>query len=123
MPGKKYELPNVDFGSDLVRMAFELERLRGDFGNGSTPPAILAELHALFQIVTSVVSARIEGNRTTIYDALHGLDAAGSGAARMSDSIREIENLIGAIGFIESMDPSARLTHVFVRELHRRAVA
>ncbi|WP_198169641.1 Fic family protein [Agromyces laixinhei] len=119
---KKYELPPVDFSSELVRYAFEIERLRGNLGSGTTPTRTLTELHALFRVVMSVISARIEGNRTTVYDALSDLPAVGSAAPQTSDSLREISNILDGIDFIDTIDPSQPLTHVFVRELHRIAV-
>lgn len=118
----KYALPAVDFGSDLVRIAFEIERLRGNLGGGTTPARTLAELHALFRVVMSVISARIEGNRTTVYDALEALPAVGSPTRGASDSLREISNILDGIDFIDTTDPAQQLTHVFVRELHRIAV-
>ncbi|WP_395245112.1 Fic family protein [Agromyces sp. MMS24-K17] len=119
---KKYELPPVDFGSDLVRYAFEVERLRGDLGNGTTPARTLTELHALFRLVMSVVSARIEGNRTTVYDALSELPPLGSAAPVESDALREITNILDGIDFIDATDPTTPLSHIFVRELHRITV-
>jgi Fic family protein len=115
---EKYRFPTVRFDSELVTRAFELERLRADFGSGSTPPALLAQLHVLFQIVMSVVSARIEGNRTTIYEAV-GADLHRSAS---DDSRREIQNLLAGMSFIDDMDAGRPLSHVFVRELHRIAV-
>lgn len=118
----KYALPPVDFGSDLVRYAFEIERLRGNLGGGTTPARTLTELHALFRVVMSVISARIEGNRTTVYDALAELPAVGSAAHGSPDSLREISNILDGIDFIDTTDPTQPLTHVFVRELHRITV-
>lgn len=66
----RIDLPEIQFDSELVRVSFELERLRGQIGQGTTPVSIFGELHALFQLLTSIASARIEGNRTTINDAV-----------------------------------------------------
>lgn len=117
----KYELPSVKFGTELVQRAFEVERLRGDFGRASsTPPVTLVQLHALFQTMMSVVSARIEGNRTTIYDAVRSGPTPDAGAHL--EGFREIRNIRVAMEFIDGVDPHAPLTHVFVRELHRISV-
>lgn len=124
MTDTKYELPRVDFGSDLVRYAFEIERLRGDLRTGTTPAATIIELHALFRVVMSVISARIEGNHTTVYDALSELGPSSRVASGgSSDSLREIINILDGIDFIDSLEPTTPLTHVFVRELHRVAVS
>lgn len=117
-PGK-YRLPSVDFDSPLVQLIVDLERLRGNLGYGTTRTELLGELHALFQLMSSVISARIEGNRTTIFDAIRDANATTGGA---SEQQREITNLLGAIAFIESTPPDQPLTHVFVRELHRLTV-
>lgn len=111
----KYSIPKLDFGSDLVATLFEIERLRADIGTGDTPYDTYVELHRLFDFVMSVVSARIEGNHTTVYDAI---EQAGS----PTDSHREIANIAAAVRFIDGLDAHAPLTHAFVRELHRRVV-
>lgn len=120
---RKYELPTIAFGSDLVKYAFDLERLRGNFGLGSTPPAILSELHDLFQILMSVVSARIEGNRTTVFEALSENTRERRGAPNPGEGWLEIRNLLQAMAYIDRMDPELPLSHVFVRQLHELAVA
>lgn len=117
---KKYELPTVSFGSELVRVAFDLERLRGNFGIGTTPAPYLFELHSLFQVLMSVISARIEGNRTTIYDALRKIEE--SDHPTREESQLEILNLLKAMEFIDNREITDSISHVFVRELHRIAV-
>jgi Fic family protein len=120
VPDNKYEFPTVSFGSELVRRAFALERLRGDFGMGTTPSAILIELHNLFQLLMSVISARIEGNRTTVYDALRTIPDSGQPVG--SESQQEIQNILAAMTFIDGTDAEEPLSHVFIRELHRISV-
>lgn len=117
MTTNRYDLPTVSFGSELVRAAFDLERLRGGFGHGSTPAVYLRDLHALFQLLMSVISARIEGNRTTVYDAL-----AGSSSSNGDDAIAEIMNLLRAMEFIDGLEPERPITHGLIRELHRMTV-
>lgn len=117
----KYAFPTITFDSELVELAFNLERLRGNFGYGTTPSSILAELHALFQLLMSVVSARIEGNRTTIYDALEH-DAQAETVDVLAESWQEIVNLREAMTFIDGSDLGQPVSHVFVRELHRLSV-
>lgn len=118
----KWEFPTVAFSSELVERAFESERLRGNFGLGSTPQSVLFELHSLFQLLMSVVSARIEGNRTTVYDALRGVDEQRRSFPTPNESHREIQNLFEAMSFIDALDPGVPLTHVFIKELHRISV-
>ncbi|GAA1753896.1 Fic family protein [Agromyces humatus] len=123
MIDKKYVLPPVDFGSALVRDAFAIERLRGDLGTGTTPVETLVELHALFRVVMSVISARIEGNHTTVYDALSQLGPVDAGEESPTDSLHEIMNILDGIDFIDSIDAAQPITHVLIRELHRIAVS
>lgn len=118
MPGK-YSIPTLDFGSELVATLFEIERLRADIGSGDTPRETFVELHSLFDLVMSVVSARIEGNHTTVYDAVESI---GSDAVPAEDHIREISNIARTARFIDRREPESALTHGFVRELHHRVV-
>ncbi|SIS18609.1 Fic family protein [Microbacterium sp. RURRCA19A] len=115
----KYVIPRLDFESQLVATLFEIERFRSDIGTGDTPRDTYLELHHLFDFVMSVVSARIEGNHTTVYDALDQIEAGGSTSA---DQISEIQNIATTARFIDGLPPDAPLTHTLVREIHRRTV-
>ncbi|RWZ59656.1 Fic family protein [Labedella populi] len=115
----KYRLPSVDFDSPLVELSFELERFRGNLGLGTTRPQLIIELHSLFQILSSVISARIEGNRTTVYDAIRGPSGDDE---QQSEAQREINNLLAAMRLIDELPPEAPLTHSLVREFHRMTV-
>lgn len=117
-------LPSIPFDSPLIEYVVELERLRGDVAAATTSNPMVAELHQLFDLVSSLVSARIEGNRTTIYDAVVGASTGkepGSDEGA-TDSWREITNITDAMSFIDGLDPSAPITHHALRELHRIAV-
>ena len=113
-----YQLPQPAFDSALTEIIFETERLRGDLGTGTTPSALYLEIHALFNVVANVVSSRIEGNHTTVYEVLEAAPRAQRNEA--SEATREIHNLFGAANFVESLDPTHPLTHTFVRELHEK---
>ncbi len=114
----KYAFPTVATDSELIVRAFALERLRGNYGvTATTPPSVLYSLHHLFQLLMSVVSARIEGNRTTVYDAVRAISKP-----RASEGEREIKNILDAMASIDASESDAPLTHVTVRELHRISV-
>jgi len=114
----KYTFPTVSTDSELLVRAFDLERLRGNFGvRATTPPYYLVSLHTLFQVLMSAVSARIEGNRTTVYDAVLAITKP-----LQSEGEREIQNIFNAMALIDSQPDGAPLTHVLVRELHRLSV-
>ncbi|XBH21949.1 Fic family protein [Jonesiaceae bacterium BS-20] len=117
----KYALPEPGFKSELVSLLFEIERLRANIGTGTTPTDIYIELHQLFDTVMSVVSARIEGNHTTVYEAIENSSATNTQPP--SDPLREILNIAGTAHFVDSIDLDTPLTHSFIRELHARTVA
>lgn len=115
-----YSLPEPGFNSELTRLIFEIERLRANVGLSTTPAGIYRELHTLFDLLMSVVSARIEGNHTTVYDALSGASTDQSDTSE--DQLREIRNISATAYFIEQQDPARPLTHSLIREIHRLAV-
>ena len=119
----RFNIPSPDFDSDIVEMTFEVERLQQRLGGGSTPAHLFFEFHALFQILASMVSARIEGNRTTVLDALEGLSSP-KPEEDQSEGVKEIQNLLTAIEYIDQYDfESLPFTHTFVRELHSKTVS
>ncbi|MEQ1737353.1 MAG: Fic family protein, partial [Rhodoglobus sp.] len=118
----KIDFPAIEFDSELVARIFELERLRARLGVGSTPASTFRELHALFQFLMSVVSARIEGNRTTVSEAASGLRAERAGAEVATDQLKEIDNIQRAMSYIDGLPADQPLTHKLVRELHTMAV-
>lgn len=114
-------IPDFPFDSPLAEAVFELERLRGDLAMTDTDPEILGQIHQVLQLVTSMTSARIEGNRTTVLDVV--TEKEQSDGFQHSDAVQEILNLEKASEFIdEHVSPGAPLTQVFIRELHKIAV-
>lgn len=117
--------PEFLFDSDLTRAVIELERERADLNKGTTPPEVFRQLKDLFQLLTSIMSARIEGNRTSILDAVTG--AAGlrgtSPSTERNDGVEEILNIQRAVDFIEQTVESSPINHMFIRELHRIVVS
>lgn len=69
------------------------------------------------------MSARIEGNRTSIVDAVAGVQHANRTDVATDDGVQEIVQLQEATAFVDSaIDRGTALTHGFVRELHRISV-
>ena len=116
------DFPRIEFDSELVTTAFALERMRGEIGVGTTPAPIYSELHSLFQFLASVISARIEGNRTTVLDAVLGAREAAAAPGGAADAVQEILNIQRAMGVVDQLDPARPVTHAFVRRLHQLAV-
>ncbi|MEQ1766117.1 MAG: hypothetical protein ABL859_01695 [Methylotenera sp.] len=114
-------LPNPSFDSPLVDVLTELEHLRRLELGGTTPAPVFFQLKAIFHMLESLGSARIEGNHTTLADyvesKLEGTQQA------PSDQLREMENIESAMSYIEdSISSGEELTELFIRELHAIAV-
>lgn len=114
-------VPDFPFDSPLAAKAVALERLRGDLPHATAQLPVLAELANLRRLISSIVSARIEGNHTTVIDAI---EAARVREAQprlpLGDSVEEILHLEKAAGFLDAhVTAGAHVTHALVRELHR----
>lgn len=118
------EFPEFSFNSPLAGTIVDLERLRGDLGGGTTHPAVFHQLKSLFQLMASIMSARIEGNRTSIVDAVEGAAAfTGEGESTAAEGVKEILKLQEAAAFIDRVvEPGSQITHSLVRELHKITV-
>ena len=121
-PFKHTELRLVtpEYDSDLTEIVMKLQYLRRHTLGGSTPPPIFFQLKALFHMLESLNSTRIEGNRTTIAEAI---EARIEPQSQESESLREIHNNEAAMRFIEEQIVGAtRISKGFVRELHKMVV-
>lgn len=98
-------IPEFPFDSPLTVAVFELERLRGDFAMTDTDPEIPGQIHQVLQLVTSMTSARIEGNRTTVQDVV--TEKEQSDGFRHPDAAQAIINLEKASEFIDDYGLSA----------------
>lgn len=114
--------PRFAFDSGLSRSIIRLERARGELDHGSTPPIVYFQLKELFELLTSIMSARIEGNRTTLLDAVAGAMRGRESQVAPDEGVDEILNIQGAMAFVERHALVGPLTHGFVRELHRLVV-
>jgi Fic family protein len=122
MTRPKIELPKIDFGSDLTALIVELERVRSKYDQGTTPPGIFFEVKNLFQLLTSMISARIEGNHTTIVDALEAINEESDTGVAAPEDVREINNIQAGIDFIEKHVHDRPIDKAFICELHRIVV-
>ncbi|NVN00727.1 Fic family protein [Arthrobacter sp. SDTb3-6] len=120
---QKIEFPEFSFSSPLAGSIIVLERLRGDLSTGTTHPAVFMQLKSLFQLMSSIMSARIEGNRTSIVDAIEGAVASAGNDVTLAEGVQEIINLQEAAAFVDTVvQPGTPITHALVRELHKIAV-
>lgn len=114
-------LLNPAFDSPLVDVVTELEHLRRLRLEGTTPAPVFFQLKAIFHMLESLGSARIEGNHTTLADYVESrLEAP---PATVSDQLREMANIEEAMAFIEAhFAPGQDITEHLLRELHAIAV-
>lgn len=114
-------LPNPSFDSPLVDVLNELEYLRRLELGGTTPAPVFFQLKAIFHMLESLGSARIEGNHTTLADyvesKLEGTEQAST------DQLREMENIEKAMKYVEEHFKTGNdITELFIRQLHEIAV-
>lgn len=109
-----------DYDSELTDVVMDLQYLRRHTLGGSTPAPIFFQLKRLFHTLESINSARIEGNRTSIAEAI---EASINPEQPGTEGIREIQNNEAAMRFIEEqIDEDSPISRAFVRELHKIVV-
>ncbi len=108
-----------DWDSTLAKTVIELERLRVKKLGGPVPPYIFFQLKNIFQILESLGSARIEGNRTTLAEFVEKI-IENPEKKTGNESDLEIFNIERAISFIEEnirKDTPIRRSHI--SEVHK----
>lgn len=112
---------NPNYDSELTSVLFELERLRYQSIEGSTPPWLFFDLKEIMHLLESIASARIEGNRTTLVSAAN--DVIENEKSTKNEAIKEIRNIREGIKFIEeNITPDTPISLGYIRELHKIAV-
>lgn len=115
-------IPTPSFDSELVRLVIELDRLRWRSWPQPSHAGMFSQITAVFHLVESLESARIEGNRTTIDELV---EATIAGERDATEQLREISNIEDAMAWIERVfhdDPAAVIDEAFLKELHRLVV-
>ncbi|EAR4689376.1 Fic family protein [Salmonella enterica] len=114
-------LLNPSFDSPLVDALTELELLRHLRLETDVHPILFAQLKAVFHMLESLGSARIEGNHTTLADYV---ESKVEGTQSSTDQLKEINNIEAAMEYIdEYLNNGDEITEYFIRELHSLAVA
>lgn len=119
---KHFELRllNPGFDSPLVDALTELELLRHLRLETDVHPLLFVQLKAIFHMLESLGSARIEGNHTTLADYV---ESTVEGTQDSTDQLKEINNIESAMAFIdEYLNHGDEITEYFIRELHSLAV-
>lgn len=107
------------WNSPLTKTIIELERLRVKKLGGAVPPYIFFQLKEIFQMLESLGSARIEGNRTTLAEFVEKVIESPDKQTD-DEKLREIFNIDKAISFIEeNISPNADIRRAHVSEIHK----
>lgn len=113
-------LLNPSFDSPLVDALTELELLRHLRLETDVHPILFAQLKAVFHMLESLGSVRIEGNHTTLADYV---ESKVEGTQSSTDQLKEINNIEAAMEYIdEYLSNGDEITEYFIRELHSLAV-
>jgi Fic family protein len=109
------------FDDPLTDTIMKLEGLAGRHRlYGTTSPELFFDLKTIFQMMESLGSSRIEGNRTTIADLV---DARIEDSRGTDEKLTEIANIERATEFIEkNVQPGDEITHAHIREAHKIVV-
>ena len=114
-------LLNPSFDSPLVDVLTELELLRHLRLETDVHPILFTQLKAVFHMLESLGSARIEGNHTTLADYA---ESKVEGTQSSTDQLKEINNIEAAMAFIdEHLKSGDDISEYFIRELHSLVVA
>lgn len=122
MNDKIIKIPSFGFDNELTGLIVELERVREKFDHGTTSAAIFFELKNIFQLATSMTSARIEGNHTTVVDIVDAINDKADRGVEVPDAVREITNIQNGIAFIEQHIRSMPIGKEFICQIHRIVV-
>lgn len=122
MDDKIIAIPKFGFENKLTGLIVELERVREKFDHGTTSAPIFFELKNIFQLATSMTSARIEGNHTTVVDFVDAVNEEADNGVEVPDAVREITNIQNGVAFIEANIHSVPIDKEFICQIHRIVV-
>lgn len=122
MDDKIIAIPKFGFENELTGLIVELERVREKFDHGTTSAPIFFELKNIFQLATSMTSARIEGNHTTVVDFVDAVNEEADNGVEVPDAVREITNIQNGVAFIEANIHSVPIDKEFICQIHRIVV-
>lgn len=113
------KLYDPKWGSKLANTIIELEKLRVKKVIGPVPRYIFFQLKNIFQILESLGSARIEGNRTTLMEFIEKIIENPKKDTKVEKD-REIFNIERAIDFIESnVESKTKIDRALISEIHK----
>lgn len=119
----KLTIPKIEFDMPITDLIMELEQLRYKHLHGSTHPLVFMQLKALFHMLESVGSSRIEGNNTTVLDYVETTRLNNDSAIdKTTEHIKEITNIESAMRYLEVNIDELEISNHLVRELHQMTV-
>ena len=111
------------FDSPLTGLIMELDHLRKQQLDSTTPAYLFYQLKRLFHLFESVGSARIEGNNTTVAEYIETKIEGETASSRVDEGIQEIANIELAMGYIEEYIGSGYpINETFLREIQQKIV-
>lgn len=110
------ELIVPDFDSEIADLVIDLDHLRRKDIQTRTHPMVFQDLLSLFHTIEAVGSARIEGNSTQLLELM---DAEQSPESRISQGVKEIQNMEKALVFIDQYIIGQTVDLDFVSQVHR----
>lgn len=114
---EKYDI-KPDFDSELTSTLFQMESLRNKFISGDTPLWLFYDLKDTLHLLESLNSARIEGNHTTLIEAINEATKTDT-KNKPGEELAELTNIQNAINYIEeNLQEEDKITSAFIRELH-----
>lgn len=114
---EKYDI-RPDFNSELTSTLFQMESLRNKFISGDTPLWLFYDLKNTLHLLESLNSARIEGNHTTLIEAINEATKTDT-KSKLGEDLVELINIQNAINYIEeNLQEEDKITPAFIRELH-----
>ena len=106
------------FDSELTSTLFEMESIRNKFIHEDTPNWLFYDLKETLHLLESLNSARIEGNHTTLVEAINEATKEEK-TTEPSEEISEIINIQQAIKYVEEyLNEGDQITLKLIRELH-----
>ena len=108
------------FDSPLTGLIMELDHLRKQQLDSTTPAYLFYQIKRLFHLFESVGSARIEGNNTTVAEYIETKIEGETASSRVDEGIQEIANIELAMDYIEEyIGGGYPINETFLKEIQQ----
>lgn len=106
-------IPEISLSDDIIPNIMYLNKFRQSELTGSTPVKLFHIVKHLFEIIETVGSARIEGNRTTVIDYIINGEKQTT-----NEDYKEISNIINAQNYIIEHFKDEKISKRLICEVH-----